>query len=66
MRKKMKRWKAEVYMEEDIEGFEDFELLTLVDLYEAFKIAKRGIEAGWQGFRVVNIDIYEDKEDDDD
>lgn len=58
----IKRWKAEVWMEEETEGFEEFELLTLQDLEEAFKNAKRGIEAGWLGFKVVGVDIYENNE----
>ena len=58
----IKRWKAEVWMEEEVEGFEEFELLTLQDLEEAFKKANRTIEEGWKGFKVVGVDIYEDKE----
>lgn len=62
----IKRWKVEVWMEEETKGFEEFELLTLRDLNEAFKKAMKSIEAGWKGFKVVDFDIYEDKEEEED
>ena len=58
----VKKWKAEIWMEDNVgEGIEP---LTQRQIDIAMESAKRAIETEWDDLKVIDFDIYIDKEDD--
>lgn len=57
----MRKWKAELWMEDTPPEGED-EYLPQKDIIIAMEMAKEAIEKQWDGLKVIDFDVYIDKE----
>ena len=57
----MKKWKAEIWMEDTSPEGED-EYLSRAEIEFAIEKAKAAIEKEWDGLKVADYDVYIDKE----